>query len=47
MKAVKFDHYGDIDARELRDVPTPSPGPRDVQVEVQGGRNQPRRGNDP
>jgi NADPH:quinone reductase-like Zn-dependent oxidoreductase len=34
MKAVKFDHYGDIDVLEVRDVPRPSPGPGDVQVEV-------------
>jgi hypothetical protein len=25
MKAVKFDHYGDIDVLEVRDVPLPSP----------------------
>jgi NADPH:quinone reductase-like Zn-dependent oxidoreductase len=34
MKAVKFDHYGDIDVLEVRDVPRPSPGPGEVQVEV-------------
>jgi NADPH:quinone reductase-like Zn-dependent oxidoreductase len=34
MKAVKFDHYGDIDVVEVRDVPRPSPGPGEVQVEV-------------
>jgi NADPH:quinone reductase-like Zn-dependent oxidoreductase len=34
MKAVKFDHYGDIDVIEVRDVPRPSPGPGEVQVEV-------------
>ncbi len=32
MKAVKFDHYGDIDVLEVRDVPRPSPGPGEVQV---------------
>jgi NADPH:quinone reductase-like Zn-dependent oxidoreductase len=34
MKAVKFDHYGDIDVLEVRDVPRPSLGPGEVQVEV-------------
>jgi NADPH:quinone reductase-like Zn-dependent oxidoreductase len=34
MKAVKFDHYGDIDVLEVRDVPRPSPGPGEVQVAV-------------
>jgi NADPH:quinone reductase-like Zn-dependent oxidoreductase len=34
MKAVKFDHYGDIDVLEVREVPRPSPGPGEVQVEV-------------
>jgi NADPH:quinone reductase-like Zn-dependent oxidoreductase len=34
MKAVKFDHYGDIDVIEVRDVPRPSPGPGEVLVEV-------------
>jgi NADPH:quinone reductase-like Zn-dependent oxidoreductase len=34
MRAVKFDHYGDIDVLEVRDVPRPSPGPGEVQVEV-------------
>jgi NADPH:quinone reductase-like Zn-dependent oxidoreductase len=34
MKAVKFDHYGDIDVLEVRDVPRPSPGPGEVLVEV-------------
>jgi NADPH:quinone reductase-like Zn-dependent oxidoreductase len=34
MKAVKFDHYGDIDVLEVRDVPRPSPGPGEVRVEV-------------
>jgi NADPH:quinone reductase-like Zn-dependent oxidoreductase len=34
MKAVKFDRYGDIDVLEVRDVPRPSPGAGEVQVEV-------------
>jgi NADPH:quinone reductase-like Zn-dependent oxidoreductase len=34
MKAVKFDHYGDVDVLEVRDVPRPSPGPDEVQVEI-------------
>jgi NADPH:quinone reductase-like Zn-dependent oxidoreductase len=34
MKAVKFDHYGDVDVLEVRDVPRPSPGPGEVQVEL-------------
>jgi NADPH:quinone reductase-like Zn-dependent oxidoreductase len=34
MKAVKFDHYGDIDVLEVRNVPRPSPGSGEVQVAV-------------
>jgi NADPH:quinone reductase-like Zn-dependent oxidoreductase len=34
MKAVRFDHYGDVDVLEVRDVPRPSPGPGEVQVEL-------------
>jgi NADPH:quinone reductase-like Zn-dependent oxidoreductase len=34
MKAVKFDHYGDIDVLDVRDVPRPSPGPNEVLVQV-------------
>ena len=34
MKAVRFDHYGDIDVLEVRAVPRPSPGPGQVLVEV-------------
>ena len=34
MKAVKFDHYGDVDVLEVRDVPRPSPGPNEVLVQV-------------
>jgi hypothetical protein len=30
MKAVKFDHYSDIDVLDVHDVPRPSPGPREV-----------------
>jgi NADPH:quinone reductase-like Zn-dependent oxidoreductase len=32
MKAVKFDHYGDVDVLEVRYVPRPSPGPGEVLV---------------
>ncbi len=32
MKAVKFDHYGDVDVLEVRHVPRPSPGPGEVLV---------------
>jgi NADPH:quinone reductase-like Zn-dependent oxidoreductase len=34
MKAVKFDHYGDIDVLEVRDVPRPSPGPNEALIQV-------------
>lgn len=34
MKAVKFDHYGDIDVLEVRDVPRPAPGAGEAVVEV-------------
>jgi hypothetical protein len=34
MKAVKFDHYSDIDVLEVRDVPSPSVGPNEVLVHV-------------
>ena len=33
-KAVQFDHYGDIDVLEVRDVPRPSPGAGEVLVAV-------------
>ncbi len=33
-RAVQFDHYGDIDVLEVRDVPRPSPGPAEVLVAV-------------
>jgi NADPH:quinone reductase-like Zn-dependent oxidoreductase len=33
-KAVQFDHYGDIDVLEVRDVPRPSPGANEVLVAV-------------
>src|SRR5277367_3613492 len=32
MKAVKFDHYGDVDVLEVRYVPRPSPGSGQVLV---------------
>jgi NADPH:quinone reductase-like Zn-dependent oxidoreductase len=34
MRAVKFDHYGEIDVLEVREVARRSPGPGEVQVEV-------------
>src|SRR6201987_4992746 len=34
MKAVRFDHYGDIDVLEVREVDRPVPGAGEVLVEV-------------
>ncbi len=34
MKAVRFDHYGDVDVLEVRRVPRPSPGTGEVLVAV-------------
>jgi NADPH:quinone reductase-like Zn-dependent oxidoreductase len=34
MKAIQFDHYGDIDVLEVRDVPRPQPAANEVLVEV-------------
>src|ERR1700686_4152723 len=34
MKAVRFDHYGDIDVLEVREVERPVPGEGEVLVEV-------------
>jgi NADPH:quinone reductase-like Zn-dependent oxidoreductase len=34
MKAVQFDHYGDPDVLQVREVPDPIPGPDDVLIEV-------------
>jgi len=34
MKAVRFDHYGDVDVLEVRDVEDPVPGPGEVLVAV-------------
>jgi len=34
MKAVQFDHYGDIDVLEVRYIPRPSPGTGEVLVAV-------------
>lgn len=34
MKAVQFDHYGEPDVLQSRDVPEPTPGPNDVLVQV-------------
>ena len=33
-RAVRFDHYGDLDVLEVRDVPAPEPGPGQVLIEV-------------
>jgi NADPH:quinone reductase-like Zn-dependent oxidoreductase len=33
-KAVRFDEYGDIDVLDVREVPRPTPGPREVLVGV-------------
>lgn len=34
MKAVRFDHYGDVDVLGVREVARPDPGPAEVVVEV-------------
>ncbi|HLI07526.1 MAG TPA: zinc-binding dehydrogenase [Ktedonobacteraceae bacterium] len=34
MKAVQFDHYGEPDVLQSREVPEPDPGPGDVLVQV-------------
>jgi NADPH:quinone reductase-like Zn-dependent oxidoreductase len=34
MKAVRFDDYGALDVLDVRDVPVPAPGPRQVLVRV-------------
>ena len=34
MKAVRFDHYGDLDVLEVREVDDPVPGPGQVLVAV-------------
>jgi len=34
MKAVRFDDYGSVDVLDVRDVPTPEPGPGQVLVRV-------------
>ena len=34
MRAIAQDEYGDADVLELREVPRPAPGPREVLVEV-------------
>jgi NADPH:quinone reductase-like Zn-dependent oxidoreductase len=34
MRAVRFDHYGDVDVLALRDVADPTPGPGQVLVSV-------------
>jgi NADPH:quinone reductase-like Zn-dependent oxidoreductase len=34
VKAVRFDHYGDVDVLEVRDVEDPVPGPGEVLVAV-------------
>jgi NADPH:quinone reductase-like Zn-dependent oxidoreductase len=34
MKAVRFDHYGDVDVLTVAEVPAPEPGPGQVLVQV-------------
>jgi NADPH:quinone reductase-like Zn-dependent oxidoreductase len=34
MQAVRFDEYGDVDVLDVREVPTPEPGPDRVLVKV-------------
>lgn len=34
MRAVRFDHYGDVDVLEVQDVPDPAPGEGEVVVRV-------------
>ena len=34
MKAVQFDHYGEPDVLQSREAPDPTPGPKDVLVQV-------------
>ena len=34
MKAVRFDRYGPVDVLDVREVPTPEPGPGQVLVQV-------------
>jgi NADPH:quinone reductase-like Zn-dependent oxidoreductase len=33
-KAVRFDHYGDVDVLEVVDVPRPKPGPNELLIRV-------------
>jgi NADPH:quinone reductase-like Zn-dependent oxidoreductase len=33
-KAVRFDHYGDVDVLEVVDVPRPQPGPNELLIRV-------------
>jgi NADPH:quinone reductase-like Zn-dependent oxidoreductase len=41
MKAVVFDHYGDIEVLEVRRVPRPSPGSGEVLVKVKAAGTNP------
>ncbi|HLI01817.1 MAG TPA: NADP-dependent oxidoreductase [Acidimicrobiales bacterium] len=34
MRAVRFDHYGDVEVLQVVDVPRPTPGPNEVLVRV-------------
>lgn len=41
MKAVRFDHYGDVDVLDVREVPDPEPGHGEVLVRVRAAAINP------
>lgn len=41
MKAVRFDHYGDIDVLQVVDVPIPDPAPGQVRLKVKAASINP------
>lgn len=41
MRAVRFDHYGDVDVLEVPDVSTPVPGPGQLSVRVRAAAINP------
>ena len=41
MRAVQFDHYGDVDVLEVRDLPDPQPAAGEVLVEVRAAGTNP------
>src|SRR5271163_3514956 len=43
-KAVRFDNYGGTEVLEVRDVPRPEPGPREVLVAVRAAGINPSEG---